>query len=115
MNNELELILWIRKLEQANELWRFYKSSEFRSLRRKVLEQHHYECYNCRARGKIVKAQEVHHVFKVREYPQYALSEFVEIDGELKRNLIPLCRDCHNKEHRRLNHKPRATLNEERW
>ena len=53
----------------------------------------------CRQAGKITKATTVHHVYHVKEYPQYALSQYIYKDGVRIVNLIPLCDGCHNREH----------------
>ena len=98
--NEKDLVKWINELIEKDELWRFYKSSEFMRLREEVLREQHYECQICRAEGKIVKATIVHHIYHVRDYPQYALSKYViDENGEKQKNLISVCLPCHNRVH----------------
>ena len=72
---------------------------QWRTLRAEVMRQHHNECVMCRQAGKITKATTVHHVYHVKEYPQYALSQYIYKDGVRIVNLIPLCDGCHNREH----------------
>ena len=86
--NEKDLVKWINELIEKDELWRFYKSSEFMRLREEVLREQHYECQICRAEGKIVKATIVHHVNFVRNRPDLALSKYYTYEGKQYRNCI---------------------------
>ena len=91
----------------------FYKSTAWRKMRERILKRDHYECQLCKVRGRYTKAQTVHHTFHVREYPHYALSSMV--DG--KRNLISLCKECHNEVHPEKHHvhERKEALTPERW
>lgn len=96
----------------------FYLSKEWRRRRKKVLAEFKYECQYCKAKGKYKRATHVHHEFQRDKYPQYELDEMVTLpDGTHKRNLVPVCKDCHetvcHPERLRWNKKPE--LNEERW
>lgn len=94
------LVSWINELIEEDKLYRFYKSREWLELRAKVMQEHHNECVKCRARGKITKAQTVHHINHVKDRPDLALSQYTTDDnGKRIANLIPLCNSCHNKEH----------------
>ena len=73
----------------------FYDSRAWRRVRREVLRDDHNECQYCKEKHKHVKAEIVHHVYHLDEYPQYGLMRFVYENGECKRNLISVCRDCH--------------------
>lgn len=95
-----KLVDWIRELIEKDEMWRFYKSKEFRGLQKEVLKEQHNECQVCKQRGLITKADTVHHVQYVRNHPELALSKTYVLDGIRKRNLIAVCRDCHNKIHK---------------
>lgn len=117
--NEEVLVQYINDLIEKDEIWKFYKTKEFQELREKVLQEAHYECRICRSKGKITKANAVHHIYYVRDYPQYALTRYV-IDDDNNRviNLIPLCNTCHNNVHYedkigKVNKKD--FVNEERW
>lgn len=106
----------IRKLIANDELWRFYKTRAWLELREQVLEDNHWECVWCKAEGKIVPAETVHHVLEVKQYPQYALMRVVAINGKTKMNLVPLCHSCHDKAHKRFAWKERQKpITEERW
>ena len=96
---ELELEKWLTELIEKNELYKFYKSKEFRLLRAKVLEEAHHECYYCRQKGKVTRATIAHHCYYVREYKKHALSQYV-IDEEGKHmNLVAVCHRCHEEIH----------------
>lgn len=112
-----ELSTWIRLLIAEDKLYKFYKSKEWRLLRRNILEKCHYECEECLKRGRVTRAREVHHVNEVKHRPDLALSEYyTDEKGEKKRNLKALCMECHNKEHGRFTGgEYRPQLNKERW
>lgn len=78
-------------LEQARERARGSSTQRgydaaWRTIRRVVLEEACGLCQDCRAEGRYAAASEVHH-----------------IDGDShnnhKRNLVALCRDCHDARH----------------
>ena len=117
---------WIRELISKDELWRFYKTKEWIKLKRSILKEHHYECAECRKLGVITRhdgdrlLSTVHHVCHVREHPELALSRWYKDyeTGEMKENLIPVCKACHNKLHpekRKFRISPDRFVNEERW
>lgn len=123
---------WIRELIKKDELWRFYKSPEWIRLKTSVLKAAHYECAECRKVGKITRydtgddgqkrlLSTVHHVCHVREHPELALSRTYKDreTGEMKVNLLPVCKACHNKLHpekrRHVQKNADAFTNVERW
>ena len=121
-----DLKKYIEKLIQDDELWRFYKTREWRDLKQHVLKESNYECYECKRHGIINRydADEygkkklistVHHRQFVRKHPELALSEFNEYDGKRYRNLIPVCKASHNKLHPEKIKAPQSFMNEERW
>ncbi|EJS13420.1 hypothetical protein IKS_03499 [Bacillus cereus VDM062] len=99
-----ELIQLIRD----DKLMKFYKSREWRELRLKALKRDNFECCMCRDKGKYRKADCVHHIKEVKEYPELALT----FD-----NLMSLCNTCHNEVHDRLKAQDKLPVfvNEERW
>ena len=112
------MIQLIDKLSKEHKIYKFYQSKQWRSLRTDVMYKYHNECCKCRQVGKITKADTVHHVLHVKDYPQYALSEYVYLEGKKIVNLIPLCNACHNIEHPekfRKTHKRKKEINEEKW
>lgn len=90
-----ELVRWINELIEKDELWRFYKSKEFRHLAADILKEDHKECCIC---GK-PNATTVHHNQFVRKHPELALSRYYYYNGKKYRNLISVCKTCHNKLH----------------
>lgn len=68
----------------------FYKSRKWKSKRAKILRRDNNECQKCKSRGKHHKAETVHHIKHLKDYPELALDDD---------NLISLCNACHNEEH----------------
>lgn len=79
----------LEEIKQGN-VRKFYKSREWRKKRRYILWRDNYECQKCKNEGKYHKAETVHHIKHLREFPELAL-----VDS----NLISLCFNCHNEEH----------------
>ena len=94
----------------------FYDKPEWRKLRKEVLSADKYECQECKRKGKYKRATHVHHVNHLDKHPELALEKHYKDDnGSVKRNLISLCRDCHEEVHGyRLKDKPEP-LTPERW
>ena len=103
---------WIRELIERDELWKFYKTKEWRKLKNQILKENHYECAECRKQGKVTRYDEgrdgsrrlittVHHVCHVRDHPELAMSRTYKdySTGTMEKNLIPVCKSCHNKLH----------------
>ena len=96
----------------------FYLSKEWRKLRREVLQKYKNECQIHKAKGQYRRATHVHHEFHRDKYPEYELMEHVEMpDGTKKRNLVPVCKDCHETvcHPERLRWNKKEPLTEERW
>ena len=109
---------WIRDLIKGNQLYRFYKTDEWRGLRADILEEHHNECQRCKARGKYSRATVVHHVMEVKARPDLALSRtYIDSQGMVCVQLEPLCFACHNAVHERFGGfaSTKQPLTEERW
>lgn len=106
----------LRKLIQAGREDRFYWWPEWRSLQPEVLKLDRWECQNCKARGKYARAVLVHHVKHLRDRPDLALSVWDPDTGE--RQLVSLCKACHEDEHPealRQKHAAKPPLTAERW
>jgi len=92
----------------------FYNSGDWRTKRQEILARDHYECQWCKAEGRVTVADistlEVDHIKELAEYPELALDD---------NNLRTLCKDCHNKRHRRAKYRannPKLTKwTDERW
>ena len=110
---------WIRELIKDNNIIKFYKTDDWLELNEEVKYEHHYECVECLKKGKYTRAECVHHVNKVKDRPDLALSKYyTDIHGNKQKNLVPLCNKCHNKEHpekfAKFKKKDKFT-NEEKW
>ncbi|TDX52151.1 HNH endonuclease [Orenia marismortui] len=98
------------KAIKAGNVRKFYKSSIWQAIRKQVLIRDNHECQKCKEKGKFSKADCVHHIKHLREFPLLAL---------VLSNLISLCNSCHNEEHPEKLKKYRAGqeeyITEERW
>ena len=106
------------------EVKQFYNSKKWELKRMSIIKRDCYECQDCRERlrnaavkgiqlkgedRKIRRAEQVHHIKELKEYPELGLEDD---------NLISLCIQCHNIRHGR--HPKRFTkrkkrLTEEMW
>lgn len=99
----------------------FYTGRAWRKVRKKVLMRYKNECQDCKAQGKYKRATVVHHEKPIKSYPKLALSEYYfDQNGYQKPNLIPLCRECHEKREGRLEtwgkvRREKSFFNKERW
>ena len=104
----------------TGKAYKVYKTKEWQQLREEILKEFHYECQMCKEKGIITIAQTVHHVKHIDKYPHLAYSKYyIDRNGIKRRNLIPLCNRCHNKEHNRFkgrnDNKQEKPLTEEFW
>lgn len=103
-------------IEEGREVvW--YNSAAWKAMREQVLQYDHFECQACKARGRYKRAVIVHHVKHLKDRPDLALSLFDPGTGE--RQLVSLCRACHEAEHPERAIQPRkserAPVTAERW
>ena len=108
---------WILALINTDKLYKFYKTDEWLELRASVMEDHHNECEMCEAKGKYGRADTVHHEYEVKQYPEMALTRWVDDGtGMMREALHPLCNHHHNVVHGRfVPPKPKPQINQERW
>ncbi|MGI6634192.1 MAG: HNH endonuclease [Christensenellales bacterium] len=92
------------------EAKKFYKSMEWERLRLQVLRMDHFECQRHKERGRYKRANTVHHVLELKDRPDLATS----IWHEGKRQLISLCKECHEEVHG-YRTKTKEPLTPERW
>lgn len=86
----------INQLIASDQLIKFYTGRAWKRLRSEVLAEDHYECQECKRRGRYTKATHVHHVNHLRDRPDLAMSKtYVDADGRTKRNLASVCKGCH--------------------
>ena len=94
----------------------FYTSSSWRKKADEVRRLDNYECQLCKGRGRYSRGEIVHHVKHLRDRPDLALMLFDPVDGT--RQLITVCKACHELEHPEALRKPgnmRDALTAERW
>jgi 5-methylcytosine-specific restriction endonuclease McrA len=105
-------------LLSKGQVWKFYKTDDWMTLRAEVLRDHHFECAECLKVGRYTRADCVHHVNEVRHRPDLALSRYyIDREGQQQANLVPLCNQCHNMVHDKLGdwRNRYKYTNEERW
>lgn len=104
----------LQALLAASDDHAFYTWGEWQRIRQSVLEMDHYECQQCRAKGRYRKATIVHHIKHLKDRPDLALSIW---DGE-ERQLLSVCKSCHEELHPEWlrQYKPTAIpVTMERW
>lgn len=92
----------------------FYNSPQWRAKRQRILERDHFECQWCKEEGRVTVVDaallEVDHIQELADHPELALDDD---------NLRTLCKDCHNKRHKRMNYrvhnKKASKWQDERW
>jgi 5-methylcytosine-specific restriction enzyme A len=113
--NQDEVGRWIQSLIDTNNIHAFYISREWLNLRADLLDEYKHECQHHKDRGYHERADTVHHVQYVKKHPRLALSKTYVFEGKERRNLIPLCRTCHEIVHGYRKKKKEKPLTEERW
>lgn len=106
----------LRRLIDAGREDAFYWWPEWEQLREDVLRLDNRECQLCKARGRYGCGTIVHHVRHLRDCPELALSVFDPDTGA--RQLITVCKSCHEEEHPEALRRAQAAsppLTEERW
>lgn len=110
---------WLQSLIAAGDTHPFYVSGPWRALSADVLRTDRHECQLCKARGRYRRAVMVHHVNHVIRRPDLALDMYyVDSDGARKRNLLSVCRWCHENvchPERLRKMKVPQFMTEERW
>ena len=97
------------------DVHQFYIWSKWKRVREEVLKMDHYECQDCRAAGQYTKATTVHHCQFLKKHPEHALDIWYEFHEKKYRNLVSLCRECHEKRHGYRKPEEKKPLTEERW
>lgn len=102
-------------LIQSGKEFLFYQWPEWKRIRAEVLKLDHYECQKCKAeKHRYRKAMIVHHVKHLKDRPDLAL----DIYEKEERQLISVCKDCHEKLHPESQRQHQSNANqitEERW
>lgn len=89
------IVTWIA----AGNAHAFYVWSKWLTVREEVLRYDKHECQHCKARGRYKKAVLVHHVKHLKARPDLALSIWDTQSGAQVRQLVSLCKQCHEAEH----------------
>ena len=96
----------IDSIKSGNEI-AFYKSTVWLRKRKQILKRDNYECQQCKLKGMYSKAETVHHIKHLKDYPELAIED---------NNLISLCNVCHNIVHpEKLKIIKKEIVSEERW
>jgi 5-methylcytosine-specific restriction endonuclease McrA len=66
--------------------WHAGYDREWERFRKRILAQHPF-CADCLRRGQMTPARDVHHIKKLRDFPQFRLDP---------RNVMTLCIACHS-------------------
>lgn len=90
-----KFLQWLIGLIRSGDIHPFYICKEWKRLSRQVMKDDKWECQIHKRMGRYCRADLVHHQKHVKEFPALALSRNYEEDGEEKRNLISVCRGCH--------------------
>lgn len=75
----------------------FYDWADWVRVREFVFSMDNWECQHCKSLGRYRRAKLVHHVKHLKNRPDLALSVFDPDTGQ--RQLVSLCRACHEDEH----------------
>ena len=114
-----ELLQWLIRKIAADQADDFYRTYEWKQKSKEVRRLDRNECQKCKERGRYRRAELVHHVNHVKDRPDLALDIwFTAPDGTRQRNLISVCKTCHEEEHpEQLQQAPKAETfsTPERW
>ena len=112
---------WVRHLLDAEgTAHKFYLTRQWRAKRAEVIARGHGECADCRGKSPAVysPATCVHHVQHLDRRPDLALSDtYVDGEGRVRAQLVPLCSECHDVRHGRFGGRAARfdQLNDEKW
>lgn len=110
MNNKT--LKQIKSWLSEGKAYRCYQLPQWRGkngIRERAMKRDNYECQDCKRLGKQSRVDEVHHIVELKQRPEL----FLDLN-----NVVCLCKDCHNKRHRRelRGYTKRAEpLTPERW
>jgi len=94
----------------------FYRSKEWRRLRKVVYAIDKGECQLCKTKGYYKRGKIVHHVNHVTGHEDIALNiYYVDGQGVEQRNLVTVCFKCHEEEHQWIRKEKAEPLTVERW
>lgn len=77
----------------------FYETRAWKNVSKRIRTDDK-ECLICKARGRYSPAEIAHHVNHLRDRPDLAFDlTYTDADGNEQRNIISLCRQCHEDQH----------------
>ena len=88
---------------------KFYKSKEWKHVREQVMTRDGRLCQDCLKQGRIVPAEEVHHIIELTQHNITDPAISLNFD-----NLVALCRECHRGRHNSagVRYEPRYTVDQ---
>lgn len=96
--------------------YKFYNDRYWRRLSAEIISENNGECELCKAKGKYSKAVLTHHVRHLKKYPHLAYSRYyVDKNGKRQKQLIAVCRECHERLHPERHRRRTTFTNQERW
>lgn len=110
-----ELLAWIKSLISKHDCQPFYRTRTWRRVRHEVLEIDKHECQWCKDKGLYTEANVVHHIQYLDKHPELALSKTHIYNGKELRNLISVCRECHERHHSHGSKPKSEPITKERW
>lgn len=106
----------IKKLISNNKLDVFYNDNYWRKLSHDVIAENHNECYRCAENHRVGRAILTHHVKPLKQFPELAYSRYYTDAVGTHMQLMPLCYECHEREHKRGKFaEDKGFTNDERW
>lgn len=109
----LEILARI-KAWSGEEKKNLYRTRVWQKIAKIIKAYDRNECVCCREAGKHSAAQLVHHVKNVKEHSDLALSTTYTEDGKVYRQLVSVCKQCHEREHEK-DSEMKVELTIERW
>ena len=90
---------FLRRLKEwisSGNAHRFYLTGEWKEKSKEVLDMDHHECQIHKERGRFARAELVHHEKHLKKFPELGLDiYYTDTDGQRKRNLRSVCKECH--------------------
>lgn len=91
-----EQVNFVRCCIREGRVHDFYVWGPWKAKRLEILKADHYECQECKKRGRYRRAVLVHHVKHLRDHPELALCDtYTDWQGQERRQLISVCKECH--------------------
>ena len=94
MHASVCLLFWNKQMRDFAKS--FYKSKRWQAMRDYIIKRDRGLCQDCLEHGIVMQAEEVHHIIPLNESN---INDASIALGES--NLVSLCRECHQKRHRR--------------